>query len=46
MKAGERFGFCDFQLSDNVLGQKIVDLTIADALSYVDINNECIFRSK
>lgn len=40
MKAGERFGFCDFQLLDNVLGQKIVDLTIADALSYADINNE------
>lgn len=40
MKTGERFGFCDFQLSDNVLDQKIVDLTIADALSYADINNE------
>lgn len=40
IKKGERFGFCDFKFSNLFLNQKIVDLTIADDISYKEINSE------
>lgn len=39
VKTGERFGFCNFKLNDTYNNLRIVDLTIADNMSYDDINN-------
>ena len=38
-KSGERFAFCNFQMNPEYNKLKVVDLTIADALSYKDIND-------
>ena len=39
VKRGERFAFCNFQINENYSNVKVVDLTIADELSYEDIND-------
>ncbi len=39
-KSGNRFGFCHFAFDDNQLDLKIVDLTIADNISYNEINRK------
>jgi len=38
-KAGDRFGFCGFKLADNARDLRLVDLTIANNMSYDRINN-------
>lgn len=39
-KAGERFGFCEFKLAEDARDLKLVDLTIANNMTYDKINNE------
>lgn len=39
VKSDERFGFCKFDLNDNYKDLKLIDLTIADKISYERINN-------
>lgn len=36
---GDRFGFCHFQFSSKFYDSKLVDLTIADDISYTDLNH-------
>lgn len=38
VKAGNRFGFCHFQFDDKYDDHKLVDLTIADSISYAELN--------
>ena len=38
VKTGHRFGFCHFDFDDNCLDLKLVDLTIAEDISYNDLN--------
>lgn len=38
-KSGERFGFCKFDINDNYKDLKLIDLTIANKMSYERINN-------
>ena len=38
-KSGERFAFCNFKMNTEHPNLKVVDLTIADCLSYEDIND-------
>jgi RES domain-containing protein len=38
-EAGNRFGFCHFALDDSFLNLKLVDLTIADDISYEELNS-------
>lgn len=38
-KSGERFGFCKFDVNDNYKDLKLIDLTIANKMSYERINN-------
>lgn len=40
MKNGEKFGFCHFEINNTYLDGKIVDLTIADDVTYEEINKE------
>lgn len=37
---GDRFGFCDFEINSIYYDLKIVDLTIADDISYLDLNKK------
>ena len=37
-KNGDRFGFCHFQFDAKYDGSKLVDLTIADDISYLELN--------
>ena len=37
--SGDRFGFCRFVFDDNILENRIVDLTVADDISYDEINS-------
>lgn len=39
-KHNDRFAFCNFQISSNYPDLKVVDLTIADEMSYDDINDK------
>lgn len=38
VKTGNRFGFCHFQFDDKYDDYKLVDLTIADGISYAELN--------
>lgn len=38
-KEGDRFGFCHFSFDDSSLELKLVDLTIADDISYEELNS-------
>lgn len=38
-KVGNRFGFCHFSFEDSSLDLKLVDLTIADDISYEELNS-------
>lgn len=38
-KEGDRFGFCHFSFDDSSLELKLVDLTIADNISYEELNS-------
>ena len=38
-KEGNRFGFCHFSFNDSSLELKLVDLTIADDISYEELNS-------
>lgn len=38
VKTGNRFGFCHFQFDDKYDDCKLVDLTIADGISYAELN--------
>lgn len=37
--SGQRFGFCKFDINDKHENLKLIDLTIADKMSYDEINN-------
>lgn len=39
-KSGNRFGFCHFAFGNNKLDLKLVDLTIADKISYKELNSD------
>ena len=39
-KVGDRFGICHFAISQEFYGKKVVDLTIADELTYEEINSD------
>lgn len=39
-KKGQRFGFCHFQFDDKWDDMKLVDLTIADNISYSELNQQ------
>ena len=39
-KEGDRFGFCHFSFDDSSLELKLVDLTIADDISYEELNSQ------
>lgn len=38
-KAGNRFGICHFEINPDYYDAKVVDLTIADTLTYEELNN-------